>query len=140
MLTYISMREVHFYTLKNGKSPVAEFLDSLNSQQAQKIAWVLQLIEELEVMSDLQKYVDLRKKRDAAFANGYDEGYETFKFGVLLKAARKEAGLTQSELAEKLQTQKSAISRIENNSEDVKLSTLERFASALGKKLEIRLI
>ncbi|MCW7556394.1 helix-turn-helix transcriptional regulator [Endozoicomonas gorgoniicola] len=52
----------------------------------------------------------------------------------------KEEGLTQQELADKLQTQKSAISRIENNSEDVKLSTLERFASALGKKLELRLV
>lgn len=91
-------------------------------------------------MSDLKKYIDNRKACDAAFADGYDEGYEAFKFGVLLKAARKEAGLTQQELAEKLKTQKSAISRIENNSEDVKLSTLERFASALGKKLEIRLL
>jgi HTH-type transcriptional regulator / antitoxin HipB len=58
----------------------------------------------------------------------------------LLKEARKNAGLTQDELALKLHTQKSAISRIENHSDDVKLSTLERFATALGKKLEIRLV
>lgn len=91
-------------------------------------------------MSDLRKYINQRKARDVDFADNYDEGYEAFKFGVLLKAARKEAGFTQQELAEKLNTQKSAISRIENSSEDVKLSTLERFASALGKKLEIRLV
>ncbi|WP_252177940.1 helix-turn-helix transcriptional regulator [Endozoicomonas sp. 4G] len=91
-------------------------------------------------MSDLDQYIQDRKARDPEFADGYDEGYESFKFGVLLKEARKEAGLTQLQLAQKLQTQKSAISRIENNSEDVKLSTLERFAAALGKKLEIRLV
>jgi HTH-type transcriptional regulator / antitoxin HipB len=91
-------------------------------------------------MSDLQKYVKKRKARDAVFASHYDEGYQTFKFGVLLREARKEAGLTQTDLADRLHTRKSAISRIENHSEDVKLSTLERFAEALGKKLEIRLV
>lgn len=91
-------------------------------------------------MSDLQKYIAERKESDASFADGFEEGYETFKFGVLLKEARKQSGLTQSELAELMQTKKSAISRIENHSEDMKLSTLEKFASALGKKLEIRLV
>jgi HTH-type transcriptional regulator / antitoxin HipB len=91
-------------------------------------------------MSDLKQYLADRKAADKNFAEGYDEGYKAFKFGVLLKEARKSAGLTQDELALKLHTQKSAISRIENHSDDVKLSTLERFATALGKKLEIRLV
>ena len=91
-------------------------------------------------MSDLKKYLADRKAVDKNFNDGYDEGYQAFKFGVLLKEARKSAGLTQDELALKLHTQKSAISRIENHSDDVKLSTLERFATALGKKLEIRLV
>ena len=91
-------------------------------------------------MSDLQRYLTKRKASDLEFAENYDEGYQAFKFGVLLKEARKDSGLTQLDLAHKLHTQKSAISRIENHSEDVKLSTLERFASALGKKLEIRLV
>jgi HTH-type transcriptional regulator / antitoxin HipB len=91
-------------------------------------------------MSDLQKYLATRKVQDPEFSQNYDEGYQTFKFGALLKEARKEAGLTQVDLANKLHTHKSAISRIENHSEDVKLSTLEHFASALGKKLEIRLV
>jgi HTH-type transcriptional regulator / antitoxin HipB len=91
-------------------------------------------------MSDLKQYLTDRKAADKDFAEGYDEGYQAFKFGVILKEARKNAGLTQDELALKLHTQKSAISRIENHSDDVKLSTLERFATALGKKLEIRLV
>jgi len=55
----------------------------------------------------------------------------------MLKMAREEAGLTQEQLAEKLNTKKSAISRIENHANDIKLSTLENFAQALGKKLNI---
>jgi phage-related protein len=44
------MRTVNFYHLPNGNSPVEEFLDSLTGKQAQKVLWVLQLIEELEVI------------------------------------------------------------------------------------------
>ncbi len=88
-------------------------------------------------MSDLQKYIKKRKKRDHEFANSFDTGYEQFKIGVLLKQAREEAGLTQEELAVKLNTKKSAISRIENHAENIKLSTLEKFAHALGKRLRL---
>lgn len=90
-------------------------------------------------MSDLKKYIAGRKKTDPAFAEGYDEGYEQFKIGVMLRQAREAAGLTQEKLAERLNTKKTAISRIENHAEDIKLSTLERTASALGMRLEIRL-
>ena len=88
-------------------------------------------------MSDLQKYVKKRKARDPGFAKGYDSGYEQFKIGVMLKQARQEAGLTQEELAARLHTKKTAISRIENHAEDIKLSTLEKFANALGKRLKL---
>ncbi len=88
-------------------------------------------------MSDLQKYITKRKASDREFADNFDSGYEEFKIGVMLKMAREEAGLTQEQLAEKLNTKKSAISRIENHANDIKLSTLEKFAQALGKKLNI---
>lgn len=88
-------------------------------------------------MSDLRRYVTGRKKRDTAFAKGYEEGYEQFKIGVMLRESRESAGLTQDELAKRLKTKKTAISRIENHAEDIKLSTLERFAAALGKKLTV---
>ncbi len=86
-------------------------------------------------MSDLQNYIAKRKAGDPEFAKDYDKGYEDFKIGVKLKIAREEAGLTQEQLAQKLKTKKSAISRIENHAEDIKLSTLKRFAQALDKKL-----
>jgi ribosome-binding protein aMBF1 (putative translation factor) len=90
-------------------------------------------------MSDLKKYIKKRKEKDRKFARGYDEGYEQFKVGVMLKQARESAGLTQEELARRLKTKKTAISRIENHAEDIKLSTLERVATALGKQLKIKI-
>ena len=90
-------------------------------------------------MSDLKKYIKKRKEKDRKFAMDYDEGYEQFKVGVMLKQARESAGLTQEELASRLKTKKTAISRIENHAEDIKLSTLERVATALGKQLKIKI-
>ena len=78
-----------------------------------------------------------RKARDPEFAENYETGYLEFKIGVLLRQAREEAGLTQEEGAEKLNTKKSAISRMENHAEDVRLSTLGKYAKVLGKKLHL---
>lgn len=89
-------------------------------------------------MSDLQRYVAKRKKRDPEFSRDYEVGYEQFKLGALLRQAREEAGLTQEELARRMNTKKSAISRIENHAEDIKLSTLEKFTQAIGKTLRLR--
>ena len=88
-------------------------------------------------MSDLKEYVQGRKTRDKAFAYNYEAGYEEFRIGALLRQAREDAGLTQEELAGKLKTKKTAVSRIENHAEDIKLSTLEKVALALGKRIRI---
>lgn len=45
------MKEIIFYKLKSGKSPIEEFLDTLSSKEAQKVVWVLQLIEESDIVS-----------------------------------------------------------------------------------------
>jgi phage-related protein len=42
------MRQVNFYRTQSERCPVEEFLDSLTGKQAQKVTWVLQLIEEAE--------------------------------------------------------------------------------------------
>lgn len=93
-----------------------------------------------EEMDDLDRSIAERKSRDPDFAKNFDEGYENFKIGVMLRQARENEGITQEEVAKKLQTKKSAISRIENHSEDIRLSTLRKYAEALGKhiRLEIR--
>ena len=88
-------------------------------------------------MDDLDKYIESRKKKSLIFAKNFDKGYEQFKIGVLLKQARLDAGLTQEQVAGKLKTGKSAISRIENHAEDIRLSTLVNYARALGKSLKL---
>ncbi len=90
-------------------------------------------------MSDLKKYISKRKKCDNNFAENYDVGYSDFKIGVILRQAREKAGLTQEEVAKKLRTKKSAISRIENHAEDIRLSTLEKFAHVLDKELRVQI-
>jgi len=88
-------------------------------------------------MSDIQNYISKRKKVDKEFAEGFDTGYEEFKIGLLIKQLRIKEGMTQEELAEKLHTKKSVISRMENHSEDIRLSTLNKVAEVFGKKVQI---
>ncbi|RLC11697.1 MAG: transcriptional regulator [Deltaproteobacteria bacterium] len=90
-------------------------------------------------MSHLKKYVEKRKAKDKAFAEGYEEGYHDFKIGVMIREARLRSGLTQKQLAERIQVRPPLISRLENNAGDVKLSTLHRIASALDLQLSIGL-
>jgi len=90
-------------------------------------------------MSDITRYARARAARDPEFADGLESGYAEFKVGALLRQAREQAGLTQEEVAEKLETKKSAISRIENSAGSIRLSTLERFARAIGWQLSLEL-
>lgn len=90
-------------------------------------------------MSDVERYIETRKKRSPKFARSFESGYEAFEFTVMLREARKRAGITQEMVAKKLRTKKSAISRIENHAEDIRLSTLGKYAKALGMKLKVQL-
>jgi len=42
------MRQIKFYRTRAGKSPVEEFLDSLNSKHAEKVTWTFRLIEDMD--------------------------------------------------------------------------------------------
>jgi HTH-type transcriptional regulator / antitoxin HipB len=91
-------------------------------------------------MSDLQKYISKRKKNDPEFAEDFDKGYENFKIGAVLRQARLDKGITQEELANLINTKKTAISRIENHAEDIRLSTLEKIAHALDKEIHVEIL
>jgi DNA-binding XRE family transcriptional regulator len=91
-------------------------------------------------MSDLQKYKNKRRREDPEFWKDYEERFETFKLGILLKQARIEAKMTQEQIAQQLSTTKSVISRMENHATDIRLSTLEKFAKALGRRIHVVLI
>ncbi len=67
-----------------------------------------------------------------------EKGYENFKLGALLHKARLEKGLTQAELAAKVGTTKSYISKIENNIKEVRLSTLQKIVQlGLGGQIDL---
>ncbi len=91
-------------------------------------------------MSDVEKYIAKRKKRSSRFAKNYESDYKAFEFSVLLRQAREQSGITQEVVAKRLRTKKSAISRIENHAEDIRLSTLDKYAKAVGKKLRVELV
>ncbi len=66
----------------------------------------------------------------------YEEGAQMFIVSEMLKIARKEANLTQEQLAEKAGTKKSYISKIENGRGNIQLSTLFRiFEKGLNKRI-----
>ncbi len=73
------------------------------------------------------------KKRDE-----FELKAQYFVISEILKEARREAKMTQQQLAEKVGTKKSYISRLENGKCDIQLSTLYRiFEDGLGKKISL---
>ncbi len=73
------------------------------------------------------------KKRDELEA-----GYESFKMGALIQDTRLEMGMTQEQLAEKVGTTKSYISKIENNVKEARISTLQKIVElGFGGHLEL---
>jgi HTH-type transcriptional regulator/antitoxin HipB len=79
-------------------------------------------------------------KRGTKKREKYEDGFEAFKLGVMLEEARTKLGMTQEELADKCGTNKSYISRIENNASDIRLSTLMKIIQkGLGGHLKLTL-
>ena len=73
------------------------------------------------------------KKRDELEA-----GYDLFKIGALIHDTRIELGMTQEELAIKVGTTKSYISKIENNLKEARISTLQKIVElGFGGQLEL---
>lgn len=67
-----------------------------------------------------------------------EAGYENFRIGALIHNARIEKGMTQEELALKIGTTKSYISKIENNLKETRISTLQRIVEiGFGGHLEL---
>ena len=73
------------------------------------------------------------EKRDV-----FEEKAQYFVISEMLKEARREANMTQEQLADKVGTKKSYISRLENGKCDIQLSTLYRiFEFGLGKRINL---
>jgi ribosome-binding protein aMBF1 (putative translation factor) len=98
-------------------------------------------MEDLKV-KNITDFEDLLKKKygekGTAKRDKYDAGSLAFRLGVMLKEARKEANITQEELANRTGTKKSYISRIERGQSDIQISTYYKLIeTGLGKHLNI---
>jgi HTH-type transcriptional regulator / antitoxin HipB len=77
-------------------------------------------------------------KRGTTEREEFEEGFDSFKIGVMLQELRKEQGMTQEQLAAKCGTTKTYISRIENDASDIRLTTLMRIVrQGFGKELKM---
>ncbi|TXC74925.1 helix-turn-helix domain-containing protein [Luteibaculum oceani] len=93
-------------------------------------------------MKNVTTFEDLLKskygEKGSVKRDKFDADSLAFRLGVMLKEARKEANLTQEQLAEKTGTKKSYISRIERGLSDIQISTYHKLIEiGLGKHLNI---
>ena len=65
---------------------------------------------------------------------------DAFIIGEQLKEERRKAGLTQEQLAERIGTKKSFISRVERGHTDIQLSTLVKLFHGLGRQVRVRVL
>ena len=79
-------------------------------------------------------------KRGTDVREAFEAEAETFCLAECLKEQRRLAGLTQEQLAAKIGTRKSYISKIENGHSDVQLSTLFRIFNGLGKRISLTVL
>ena len=79
-------------------------------------------------------------KVGTAERDAFEMECDAFIIGEQLKEERRRAGLPQEELAEKIGTKKSFISRVEKGKADIQLSTLVKVFRGLGRQVSIRVL
>lgn len=90
-------------------------------------------------MTDIEKFIRERRARNPGAWAGFAEDYRRYAIGMLLAEHRAKAGLSLAELAKRIKMQKTALSRLENHGEDVRLSTIARYVEATGRPLTFRI-
>lgn len=70
----------------------------------------------------------------------FNKETEAFCLALTLKEERIRAGLTQEQLAEKIGTKKTYISRLENGKADIQLNTLFRIFEGLGRRVRLTIL
>ena len=83
-------------------------------------------------------------KKDPIFRQEYDALAEEFALFDALVSARQQAGLTQTEVAERMGTKTPAVARLEagggRQHHAPSLATLRKYAAAVGCRLEVKLV
>lgn len=77
---------------------------------------------------------------EEVFGGAFKEESKRLEVAAALKELRKLEGLTQRQLAEKVNKPQSTIARIENGSINVTFKTMKEIANALGKDIEVRFV
>jgi DNA-binding XRE family transcriptional regulator len=85
---------------------------------------------------DLDDFVAERARANPEFPALVDAHLEGRRLQRALAAKRQELGVTQAELAARMGTSQSAVARIEAAEVDAKMSTLQRYAIAIGHEIE----
>ncbi len=85
-------------------------------------------------MNDLDKLEKKLRKQINDFDKKFSTAKTRLEFAIQIAREREKAGLSQNELALKLKTTQSVISRIENGRQNISLDMLQKIADALGKK------
>lgn len=79
-------------------------------------------------------------RKHPEFPQLVDAAYQRRKLLRALAGERTRRGISQTQVAAKMNTSQSAVARLETGDIDVKISTVDRFAAALGKRVEWRLV
>jgi transcriptional regulator with XRE-family HTH domain len=79
------------------------------------------------------------RRHDPVFPGFKEMAQERRSLAATLSAMRLELGLSQTEVAARMGTSQSAVARLESGDADLRLSTLERYAAAIGQRLDWKL-
>lgn len=115
---------VGFYITEAGTSPIRDFLEKLKAGETMK-------------KTDFDKYLEEQLK-DPAFADRFERAGEAWDVALQISALRRQAGLSQKDLAKLLKTSQQQVSRLESPGyEGHSLSMLRRLADALHAKVRV---
>ncbi|HTV11405.1 MAG TPA: helix-turn-helix transcriptional regulator [Acidimicrobiales bacterium] len=79
------------------------------------------------------------RRHDPVFPGFREMAGQRRSLAAALCAKRVELGLSQTEVAARMGTSQSAVARLESGGSDLRLSTLERYAAAIGQRLDWKL-
>ena len=152
------------FLFNNGESRIVDFeyfIKEVLKKQPGKLGYELledeELFKNMKIIGTTIGWEEIGLEDIDDFGNTFIEPYDldpimlfenseldlerSIVVGMKIKEARKAAGMTQEELAQKSGTSKHYISRLENNKSDIELLTLKKIVEAgLGKHLKIQII
>ena len=126
------------YLSRMGRLQEKEPKDSESRDQDRRVEKA-GLFQEKHEMKQFKKLYSELCDEDPTLSSGVEAELETLRIQEQLRLARQQAGLTQLQVAERMQVNRSFISRLENHPQNITLGTLNRYAKAVGMHCEIGL-